>query len=185
MKIYTKTGDKGQTSLFGGKRVSKCAERINAYGTIDELNSFIGLVKDCQTNDLRLQELKNIQDNLFMAGAFLASDPEKPSAIVEDLALTSIEELEQAIDEMEKSLSPLKNFILPGGHIFVSYCHLARTVCRRAERAVVALNEREFAGVQIIPYLNRLSDYLFVLARFTARELGITETEWRGRNSKQ
>ncbi|HEY8400518.1 MAG TPA: cob(I)yrinic acid a,c-diamide adenosyltransferase [Cytophagaceae bacterium] len=181
MKIYTKTGDKGETGLFGGKRVKKSSERINAYGTIDELNSFIGLVRDLTDNNTRKEELKQIQNELFVAGAFLASDPEKPNAFATDLSLESIVALEKSIDAMESVLTPLKNFILPGGHPAVSYCHIARTVCRRAERAVVSLRENEFAGENIIPYLNRLSDYLFVLARFIAKELNVEEVTWRGR----
>jgi cob(I)alamin adenosyltransferase len=186
MKIYTKTGDVGETSLFGGKRVSKSALRIETYGTIDELNSFIGLVRDVQTDARQVELLKEIQDRLFTIGATLASDPgSNAHKAVPDLFEEDVELLERAIDDMDEKLPPITHFILPGGHVHVSYCHLARTVCRRAERLAVALNYQSEIDVLIIKYLNRLSDYLFVLARKTAQNLGIEEVKWypRKKNS--
>src|ERR1700722_10949639 len=140
MKIYTKTGDIGETSLFGGKRVLKNELRIEAYGTVDELNSWIGLLRDVQTGADVKELLKEVQDRLFTLGAELAADPERKNLKKPDLHEADIEQLEKAIDEMDKGLEPLKNFILPGGHVHVSYCHIARTVCRRAERLVVAIH---------------------------------------------
>lgn len=179
MKVYTKTGDKGQTSLIGGVRVAKNHSRIDAYGTIDELNSFIGLVrdytKDAPQNDL----LYKVQNTLFVIGSNLASVPEAKMDIP-NLQDQEIAELEQAIDTMEELLEPLKNFILPGGHPAVSHAHVARCVCRRAERLCVAVNDTEEIDHSIIPYLNRLSDYLFVLSRFLAKEQDVAEVIWQG-----
>jgi cob(I)alamin adenosyltransferase len=182
MKIYTKTGDQGTTSLWGGRRVSKAHLKIEAYGTVDELNALIGLLRDQEVNFLRKELLKAIQDRLFTVGAALAMDSskenlKKPDIIEEDLLL-----LESEIDRMDTFLPPLKNFILPGGHQSVSFCHLARTVCRRAERCVIALHEIETVEDLIIKYLNRLSDYLFVLGRLMAQELGADEITWNSRN---
>ena len=181
MKIYTKTGDSGQTSLFGGKRVSKSHLRIHAYGTVDELNSYIGLLRDQAVNQVRLSLLKEIQDRLFTIGSLLAADPEKTQLKKPDLHEADILLLEKEIDSMETVLSPLKTFILPGGEQSVSFCHLARCVCRRAERHVIELHETENTDLIIITYLNRLSDYLFVLSRKMAQELGVKETEWKPR----
>jgi cob(I)alamin adenosyltransferase len=178
MKIYTKTGDIGETSLLGGKRVAKSALRIEAYGTIDEVNSYIGLVRDVQTDERQKNVLKEIQDRLFTIGATLASDPDGNFKKVPDLHEADIELLEQAIDSMEKELAPLTHFVLPGGHVHVSYCHLARTICRRAERLAVALGHQTEIAPLIIKYLNRLSDYLFVLGRKTAKDLGVEEVKW-------
>ncbi len=179
-KIYTKTGDLGETSLFGGKRLPKNHLRIEAYGTVDELNSWIGLVRDSiEQNEIRTL-LKQVQDRLFTLGSNLASDPDK-DMITPDIQEADIEKLEQAIDDMNEVLPPLKNFILPGGHTTVSYCHLARCVCRRAERNVVALAQNEAVENIIIRYLNRLSDYLFVLARKLAQDLGVEEIAWKPR----
>ncbi|MCS6833625.1 MAG: cob(I)yrinic acid a,c-diamide adenosyltransferase, partial [Flammeovirgaceae bacterium] len=175
MKIYTKTGDRGETSLFGGRRVRKSHPRIEAYGTIDELNAYIGLVGDQPVNSMRKSFLKEIQDRLFTIGATLAADPEKNTLNVPDLYQEDILALEKAIDEMEEQLPPLRNFILPGGHLAVSFAHVARTVCRRAERNCVYLAEHEPVADLVIQYLNRLSDYLFVLARLMAKELGVEE----------
>ncbi|WP_266363984.1 cob(I)yrinic acid a,c-diamide adenosyltransferase [Tellurirhabdus rosea] len=182
MKIYTKTGDKGQTSLIGGTRVSKGALRIDTYGTVDELNSYIGLVRDQPVNESRRELLKEIQDRLFTVGAELATDPEKTikkpmPAIVE----ADIERLEQAMDALDAELPELRKFVLPGGHQAVSFCHLARTVCRRAERLVITLSETEPVDPLVIQYLNRLSDYLFVLSRKMAQELGAEEVTWEPR----
>jgi len=182
MKIYTKTGDSGNTSLLGGKRVPKSHIRIDAYGTVDELNAFLGLLKDQEVNRFRRPLLKQIQDRLFTVGATLATESGltniKTPAIEEEDMLA----LEREIDVMEESLQPLKNFILPGGHSSVSIAHLARTVCRRAERCVVLLHEVEHIDGKIIQYLNRLSDYLFVLGRKMAQELEIEETTWAPRD---
>ena len=181
-KIYTKTGDKGQTSLWGGARVPKHHIRIESYGTVDELNSHLGLLRDqLQDENIRV-DLKNIQDRLFTLGAILATDPEKAGKIqTPDLLLSDIELLETRIDEMEENLPELKNFILPGGHVAVSSCHIARCVCRRAERLVVALNETEPVNELVMQYLNRLSDYLFVLSRRIAQIFGVEEQIWNSR----
>jgi cob(I)alamin adenosyltransferase len=177
MKIYTKTGDKGQTSLFGGARLPKHHIRIEAYGTVDELNSYIGLVRDATENVAPKAVLKEVQDRLFTIGSNLASDPSK-EMITPDVHDADIELLEKEIDQMTSELPPLKNFILPGGHTTVSFCHLARCVCRRTERLVVALAENEKVDLIIIQYLNRLSDYLFTLGRALARDLGVAEVAW-------
>lgn len=181
MKIYTKTGDKGETSLLGGTRVSKAHHRINAYGTIDELNSYIGLLRDQQVNLERKDLLKQVQDILFTIGSSLAADPEKTAVKKPDVLPQDIQDLEKEIDIMEESLPELRSFILPGGHTSVSFCHIARTVCRRAEREVIALTEISKVDEPVVMYLNRLSDYLFVLARKMARELNAEEIVWKPR----
>ena len=178
MKIYTKTGDKGTTALFGGARLPKNHIRIESYGTVDELNSFIGLVRDHLTNEELRGELKSIQETLFTIGSHLAADPSKDNLWIPEIKPTEIELLEKGIDRMQESLEPLKNFILPGGHPVVSHCHVVRCVCRRAERNVVALSEIETIAPILIQYLNRLSDYFFVLARFVGKELGAEEVVW-------
>ncbi len=179
-KIYTKTGDEGQTALFGGKRLPKSHLRIECYGTVDELNSFIGLVRDCTDDGHIRAVLFEIQNRLFDLGANLSTDPAKnlpiPSLTQSDLQL-----LENEIDAMEETLPSLKNFILPGGHLTVSHCHVARCVCRRAERLVVALNMDEPVSPEVLKYLNRLSDFLFVLARKLGQNLGANEVVWKGR----
>jgi cob(I)alamin adenosyltransferase len=181
MKIYTKTGDKGYTSLIGGARVPKYHIRIEGYGTVDELNSYIGLIAD-QEIDLHDKELlKQIQDRLFTIGSSLAADPEKSKMILPDLELADIELLEQQMDQMNVSLPELRNFILPGGNNAISYCHIARCVCRRAERITVHLAEESPVDEKVNIYLNRLSDYLFVLARKIAFENNVPEKEWRPR----
>lgn len=182
MKIYTKTGDSGKTSLLGGRRVLKSNLRIDAYGTVDELNSFIGLLKDQEVNKKRSEILKEIQDRLFTIGATLATEPGNSSVKRPDLHEEDLELLEKEIDLMEKDLPVLRNFILPGGHQVVSYCHLARTVCRRTERCVIALMETEPVDEIIVKYLNRLSDYLFVLGRKIAKELEVEEVTWKPRS---
>ncbi len=179
-KIYTKTGDKGETSLFGGKRLPKHHLRIESYGTVDELNAFIGLIKDSFNNKKTNIVLKEIQDRLFTIGSNLASDPDK-DMITPDIKNEDIILLEKEIDEMEGELAPLKSFILPGGNIAVSHCHLARCVCRRAERRVIALHTEEPVPEIIIQYLNRLSDYLFVLGRWVGKETGADEIAWQPR----
>ncbi|MCB0661211.1 MAG: cob(I)yrinic acid a,c-diamide adenosyltransferase [Saprospiraceae bacterium] len=179
-KIYTKTGDKGETSLFGGKRLPKYHLRIESYGTVDELNSYIGLVRDNLQDKVIRSTLKDVQDRLFTIGSNLASDPDKQMK-VPDLKQSDIEMLEKEMDRMEKELPVLKNFILPGGHPAVSECHIARCVCRRAERNVVALAVDEKVEPIIITYLNRLSDYLFMLSRKIALDLGVQEVTWQPR----
>lgn len=181
MKIYTKTGDKGETSLLGGKRVAKSHLRIEAYGTVDELNAFIGLLRDQKVNLKRSDFIKTIQDQLFTVGAMLAHDPEKTRVKGPSLSKEEVKSLEKAIDEMEKDLQPLRQFVLPGGHEYISCAHIARTVCRRAERCVVALNEQSPVEATVLEFLNRLSDYLFVLGRQIAKELEIKEVTWAPR----
>ena len=181
MKIYTKTGDSGTTSLLGGARVSKAHIRIEAYGTVDELNSYIGLLRDQPVNASRKDLLKEIQDRLFTLGADLATEPGKDKVVKPDLFDSDVEGLEKAMDEMDESLEPLKNFVLPGGHQSVSFAHLARCVCRRAERITIALNDQEPVNALTIRYLNRLSDYLFTLGRKMAAELEAEEVKWEPR----
>jgi len=179
-KIYTKTGDKGETGLFGGKRLPKNHIRIESYGTVDELNSYIGMLRDLVKTDHQKAILKEVQDRLFTIGSNLASDPEK-EMITPDVKVSDIEMLEKEMDTMDEQLPPLKNFILPGGHATVSFCHIARTVCRRAERMVVALHHNEAVEEIIIQYLNRLSDYLFVLGRKLSQDLNAEEIPWAPR----
>lgn len=185
MKIYTKTGDKGTTALFGGTRVAKHHIRIESYGTVDELNSHIGLIRDQEIDTKSKEILVHIQDRLFTLGAILATDPEKTilksgkerlniPRIIED----DIELLEKEMDTMNDSLPAMTHFVLPGGHTTVSYCHIARCVCRRAERLATLLNEQEPIDEQVLKYLNRLSDYLFVLARKLTYMLQAEEILW-------
>lgn len=181
MKIYTKTGDKGETSLIGGTRVQKYHQRIEAYGTIDELNSWIGLIRDQPINNDSVKALLEIQDRLFTIGSLLAEDPEKSRMKLPEIGNDDITFLEQQIDMMNEVIPELKSFILPGGHTTVSYCHIARCVCRRAERLVVHLNEERPVEGKIIIYINRLSDYLFTLARFLGHRLQILESPWSPR----
>ncbi|HMO38976.1 MAG TPA: cob(I)yrinic acid a,c-diamide adenosyltransferase [Saprospiraceae bacterium] len=179
-KIYTKTGDQGETSLFGGKRLPKHHLRIEAYGTVDELNSWVGLLRDSTADESVQSLLKNVQDRLFTLGSNLASDPDK-DMLTPDILEADVTALETAMDEMNETLPPLKNFILPGGHPTVSHAHIARCVCRRAERQVVALAQNEPVEMIVVRYLNRLSDYLFVLARKLATDLGAAEVVWKPR----
>ncbi len=181
MKIYTKTGDQGTTGLFGGKRVSKSNIRIDTYGTVDELNSWIGLLRDQEVNKNRANVLIEIQDRLFTAGSILATDPDNSKVKIPALVDSDIALLEKEIDKMEAELEPMKSFILPGGHQSVSYGHIARTVCRRAERLTVQLSAEEPVNLTVIQYLNRLSDYLFVLARKMGKELAVIDTPWKPR----
>lgn len=182
-RIYTKTGDLGNTSLIGGTKVPKSHIRIESYGTIDELNSFTGLLGDHLADEQSLSALKEIQDRLFTIGSSLACDPDKePKMKLPDLHEDDIVFLEREIDRMNERLPPMKSFILPGGHAAVSYAHVARCICRRAERVCVNLHEQNmFIDLLIIKYLNRLSDYFFVLARFTALLLNVAETGWKPR----
>ncbi|WP_460614134.1 cob(I)yrinic acid a,c-diamide adenosyltransferase [Hymenobacter seoulensis] len=181
MKIYTKTGDKGLTSLIGGTRVPKSSLRIDCYGTVDELNSYLGLVRDQEVNVKRRDLLKEIQDRLFTIGASLASDPEKSKMKIPDLHEQDITLLEQEMDRMNETLPELRVFVLPGGHQSVSFAHVARCVCRRAERLVIQLREDSFVADLVIMYLNRLSDFLFVLSRQMAHELQAEEVKWEPR----
>ncbi|MBK7850801.1 MAG: cob(I)yrinic acid a,c-diamide adenosyltransferase [Bacteroidetes bacterium] len=178
MKIYTKKGDEGKTSLIGGTRVSKNHKRIDAYGTIDELNSWIGLLRDQAIASGHITLLLTIQDRLFIIGSQLAADPETSRMKLPELTEEDVLLLENAMDEMESTLPEMKHFVLPGGNPIVSYCHLARTVCRRAERCVVYLSETDHVSPLILKYLNRLSDYLFVLSRKLSAETGSKETPW-------
>lgn len=185
MKIYTKTGDKGTTALFGGTRVQKNNIRIESYGTVDELNAYIGLIKDQEISQEVKNSLLKIQHDLFTIGAMLATPKEKETLKngKERLNIPKINEsslffLENEIDSMETTLPPMTHFILPGGHQTVSFCHIARCVCRRAERLSVKLHEKESINDAILKYLNRLSDYLFVLARKLSKELSVEEIKW-------
>ncbi len=177
-KIYTKGGDKGETSLLGGTRVAKSHERVEAYGNLDELNSFIGLIRDHEIDSHYKEVLIRVQENLFVAEALIARDPDKQTRDLPSLSDDLILLLENEIDTMNDQLPPLSNFILPGGNVIVSYCHLARTVCRRAERSLIRLNQISPVENIIIRLINRLSDYLFVLARKTGQDAGATETAW-------
>lgn len=181
MKIYTKTGDKGTTALFGGKRILKSDLRIDTYGTVDELNSWVGVLRDQPINKKRKGVLVEIQDRLFTIGSMLATVPGNSKVKIPLLAAPDIVFLEKEIDAMEVKLKPMKTFVLPGGHESVSFGHVARTVCRRAERLVVALDSGEKTDPLIIQYLNRLSDYLFVLCRAMTKELKANETPWKPR----
>ncbi len=181
MKIYTKTGDKGLTSLIGGTRVPKSSLRIECYGTVDELNSHIGLVRDQEVNAARRPLLKEIQDRLFTIGSALAADPEKSKMKLPDLHEADVTLLEEEMDRLNLDLPELRAFILPGGHPAVSHAHVARCVCRRAERLVIHLGEDSFVAELVAVYLNRLSDFLFVLSRAMAHELGVEEVTWQAR----
>lgn len=181
MKIYTKTGDKGKTSLIGGKRVSKSHIRIEAYGTVDELISQMALFRD-QVIDAELQsQLLEIQDRLMTCAAVLACDDKVTLKDLPTIQENDILLLEKEIDLMEESLSPLNSFIIPGGHFLVSQCHVVRCVCRRAERIIIHTESEDFVPESVIRYVNRLSDYLFVLARKLGKDLNITEIPWRPR----
>ena len=182
-KIYTKTGDKGKTSLIGGTKVFKSDLRIESYGTVDELNSYIGLVTDYTPDEHQRDILKQVQDRLFVIGSSLACDPDKETGMhIPDLKEEDITLLEKEMDFMNERLALMKHFILPGGHAAVSCTHIARCVCRRTERLCVNMQQHElFVEPLIIKYLNRLSDYLFVLARFTAQDLHVAEVIWKGR----
>lgn len=185
MKIYTKTGDSGTTALFGGSRVKKYNLRIESYGTVDELNSYIGLIKDQNISNTIKNSLLKIQNELFTLGAMLATPPDKETlkSGKERLNIPKIDEnsiqfLENEIDKMDAELPQMTHFILPGGHQAVSFCHVARCVCRRAERLSVELNDQENINNDILKYLNRLSDYLFVLARKLSKDLAVEEIKW-------
>lgn len=181
MKIYTKTGDKGKTSLFGGQRVPKYALRIDAYGTVDELNSYVGLIRDQAIDQDEVKFLLEVQDRLFTLGSCLATEPGNTKVKVPQLMEADIELMEKQIDRMNENLPEMRSFVLPGGHTTVSYTHIARCVCRRAERLVTQLAEEENIDAILLVYLNRLSDYLFVLARKLTHDLNVQETPWTPR----
>lgn len=185
MKIYTKTGDNGTTALFGGTRVPKHHIRIESYGTIDELNSHIGLIRDQAIDQIHKNTLMEIQDRLFTVGAILATDPEKATLKngkarlnIPKISESDIKRLEDSMDSMNASLPEMTHFVLPGGHQTVSFCHIARTVCRRAERLASHLNSLEPFQPETLKYINRLSDYLFVLARKLSSDLQAEEIKW-------
>ena len=185
MKVYTKTGDKGTTALFGGTRVPKHHIRIDSYGTVDELNSHIGLIRDQDINPHYKTVLIAIQHHLFTVGAILATDPEKAilkngkeRLNIQKISDDDIHFLEKEMDTMDAELPPMTHFVLPGGHTTVSFCHVARCVCRRAERLASALNDLEPFESNALTYLNRLSDYLFVLARKLSNDLQAEEVKW-------
>lgn len=183
MKIYTKKGDGGLTSLIGGTRVPKHHLRIESYGTVDELNSYIGLIGDQEIDAVTKDILLEIQDRLFTLGSLLAAEPGKSKMKLPELRDSDIEFLENQIDKMDEELEPMKSFVLPGGHPAVSTSHIARCVCRRAERITVHLAEEEEVDEKIIRYLNRLSDYLFTLSRKLTKDLKVKETPWVPRMS--
>lgn len=180
MKVYTKKGDTGTTQLIGGTRVPKSSLKIEAYGTVDELNSYIGLLRDQNIEEIRVQELLEIQDRLFTIGSLLAATVDSKMQLP-SINESDVEFLENAIDVMESFLEPMKSFVLPGGHTTVSHTHIARCVCRRAERIVVDLNQIEEVSPIVLKYLNRLSDYLFVLSRKLTKDLGASEIPWKPR----
>ncbi len=184
-KIYTKTGDKGQTSLIGGTRVPKHHIRIEAYGTVDELNSFVGLIRDHDIDPHYKDVLLQIQENLFIAESLLAKDHNKTVMQLPCLQESDVTLLEQEIDTMNEALPDLHNFILPGGHITASHAHVARTVCRRAERIIILLSEQAEIPEIIVRYINRLSDYFFVLARKLAQDKGAEDVLWKARDCKE
>jgi cob(I)alamin adenosyltransferase len=178
MKIYTKTGDTGDTSLFGGQRVPKSSLRIEAYGTVDELNAQIGVVRALQPDAEWDNLLKKIQNQLFVLGADLAAPFNAAPASLKRIRQDDIQFLEETIDRLDVQLDPLKSFILPGGSCVSAQLHVARTVCRRAERFVDALGRKEEIGTYPLVYLNRLADLLFVAARFVNKRTGMEETKW-------
>jgi cob(I)alamin adenosyltransferase len=182
-KIYTRTGDKGTTSLIGGTKVPKSHLRIEAYGTVDELNSYIGLCKDLIPDKQGIAILQEVQDRLFTVGSSLACDPVKePKMRIPDLKEDDVTLLEKEMDKMNEIIPPMKSFVLPGGHVTVSHLHIARCVCRRAERCCVRLEmEKEDIEPIVIQYLNRLSDYLFILARYISYQLKVEEIPWKPR----
>lgn len=179
MKIYTKTGDKGTTALIGGKRVKKNHERICAYGTVDELIAFVGVVRDYLNEMAEMQDLLQIQDRLMVCASLLAKDIEAKDVELPKLSDEDIVWIETRIDNMEEKLNPITTFVLPGGHPAISFSHVARTVCRRAEREVLSLSERDEVPDSVLRYLNRLSDYFFVLSRFLTSSLKAKEIPWQ------
>ncbi len=179
MKLYTKTGDKGKTSLLGGEKVSKADFQIEAYGNVDELNSFIGLLRDQKNVESRLkQQLYWVQEHLFTIGSTLATEQGFSGFELPKITTAEISQLEVWIDKFEAELPPIKNFILPGGHPAVSLSHVCRTVCRRSERSIVALNENTEIDELILQFINRLSDYFFIFARVLSHSLNVSEIPW-------
>jgi cob(I)alamin adenosyltransferase len=181
MKIYTKTGDKGQTSLIGGTRVPKHHIRIESYGTVDELNSHLGLIRDSVKDEQVINQILEIQDRLFTIGSILASDPGKSKMKIPELIDADVEFLEKAIDKMNETLPEMRFFVLPGGNQVVSFTHIARCVCRRAERCTIQLSEESKVDDVVLKYLNRLSDYLFVLSRKLTFDTKAVEIPWKPR----
>jgi len=181
MKVYTKKGDKGTTQLIGGTRVPKNTLRIEAYGTVDELNAYIGLIRDQEIDQEYIEQLLEIQDRLFTLGSLLAADPEKQKMKLPQLNEEDITYLEEKIDAMDAELEPMKSFVLPGGHTTVSYTHIARCVCRRSERIITELGLEGEVSPIILAYVNRLSDYLFVLGRKLTKDLNASEQPWKPR----
>lgn len=181
MKVYTKKGDKGTTGLIGGTRVLKSSLRIESYGTVDELNSHVGLLRDLIEDKEVVVQLLEIQDRLFTLGSHLAADPEKSNMKLPEILASDVEALEIWMDQMDETLEPMRFFVLPGGHPTVSHTHIARCVCRRAERLVVDLNQTNEIDEIILKYLNRLSDYLFVLSRKLSKDLNAEEHPWKPR----
>ena len=179
MKIYTKTGDKATTALFTGKRVPKHHIRIESYGTLDELNSYLGLLRDQEMDKASKKTLALIQNKLFTLGAILATEPSKDKRLkIPRIYQEDIELLEKEIDKMNEELPEMTHFILPGGHPTVSHCHVARTICRRSERMISYLHENDPVPETVLSYVNRLSDYLFVLARKFSKDLKAKEVKW-------
>jgi cob(I)alamin adenosyltransferase len=177
-KLYTKTGDKGTTSLIGGAKVSKSNDRINSYGNVDELNAQIGLLRDQDIKKSIKKQLLEIQENLFRLGSLLASEPDFKGFELPQITIAHVNQLEGWIDEYDKVLPVLKNFILPGGHIAVSICHVCRTVCRRTERGIIKIAENGTVDENILAFVNRLSDYFFILARQISKDLDVPEIPW-------
>lgn len=179
MKVYTKTGDKGKTSLIGGEKVYKDELQIEAYGTVDELNSYLGLVRDYEEIDTENKAIIiSIQNDLFVIGSLLAESKKKNKMILPQLTEEMLNAIETAIDNIELKLEPMKYFVLPGGHKLISHLHIARCVCRRAERRIVSLSNQIDVDPLILKYINRLSDYIFVLSRYMALKLEVKETPW-------
>lgn len=185
MKIYTKTGDRGETALFGGERVPKDAMRIEAYGSVDELNSLLGVIQSAGPDKALASIIQKLQNQLFELGADLATPIAHHSPLIPRIKLSHAKAMEKFIDRLESELPPLKSFILPGGGVIASHLHLARTVCRRAERTVVRLSRNEDIGDAVIVYLNRLSDLLFVMARYAAVKSGTGEVKWESARRKK
>lgn len=181
MKVYTRKGDEGKTSLIGGTRVAKNHVRIEAYGTVDELNSLIGLLRDPSVEEILQEDIIEIQDRLFTLGSLLAADPGNSKMKLPEIHQSDIDWLEQKMDKMNETLEEMRSFVLPGGHPMVSHAHVARCVCRRAERAVLSLSEKEAIPEKALPYLNRLSDYLFVLSRKLTKDHQVAEIPWKPR----
>lgn len=181
MKVYTKRGDQGTTQLIGGTRVLKSSLRLESYGTVDELNSYMGLLRDLIQNEELEEQILEIQDRLFTIGSHLASDPNNSVMKLPEITTDDVELLEKWIDKLFEEFEPLRMFVLPGGHPVVSHCHIARCVCRRAERVCVDLNQTEEVEPIIIKYLNRLSDYIYTLSRKQAKDLNAIEKPWVAR----